>query len=201
MRIRPRLRQTGAALVSALVVAIGGSSTAWSQSLVEAMAATYNSNPDLLAGRALLRQTDESLQQALSNWRPKVSLSAEFNKIEADSLPISRANTYYILNGKTTLLSVTQPIFRGGKTVADTKAAQANIQAQRAALANTEETVLLQAVISKQGTIENLRLLTGHPMLVPAAIEAVRQWRYRPSLLNGKPIAVQKQITIVFKNP
>src|SRR5471030_3210713 len=133
MRIRPSLRQTGAALVSALVVATGASSTAWSQSLVEAMAASYNSNPDLLAGRALLRQTDETLQQAVSNWRPKVTLSAELNKIEADSVPIAKTSSYFILNGKTTLLSVTQPLFRGGRTVADTKTAQANIQAQRAA--------------------------------------------------------------------
>jgi protein TonB len=43
---------------------------------------------------------------------------------------------------------------------------------------------MLQAVISKQGTIENLRILTGHPMLAPAAIDAVRQWRYRPYILN-----------------
>jgi outer membrane protein len=159
MRIRPRLRQTGAALVSALVVAMGASSTAWSQSLVEAMASTYHSNPDLLAGRAVLRQTDETLQQAISNWRPKVTLSAEFNKIEADSVPIKAASSYYILNGKTTLLAVTQPLFRGGKTVADTKAAQANIQAQRASLANIEATVLLQAVTAYSNLVQDLGIV------------------------------------------
>ena len=82
--------------------------------------------------RALLRQTDETLAQAVANWRPRVTLSVEYNKIEQDSLSGPRAPTYYILNGRITTLSVTQPIFRGGKTVADTKAAQANIQAQRA---------------------------------------------------------------------
>jgi outer membrane protein len=159
MRIRPRLRQTGAALAVALGVGLGTSSTAWSQSLVEAMASTYNSNPDLLAGRALLRQTDETLQQAVSNWRPKVTLTTEYNKIEADSNPIKTLPTYLILNGKTTLLSVTQPLFRGGKTVADTKAAQANIQAQRAALANTEETVLLQAVTAYSNLVQDLGIV------------------------------------------
>jgi len=44
--------------------------------------------------------------------------------------------------------------------------------------------VVLQAVISKQGTIENVTVLTGHPMLIPAAIDAVRQWRYRPYILT-----------------
>jgi protein TonB len=58
--------------------------------------------------------------------------------------------------------------------------------------------VVLQAVISKQGAIENLRVLYGHPMLVPAAIEAVRQWRYRPYILNNEPVEVETQITVKF---
>jgi periplasmic protein TonB len=58
--------------------------------------------------------------------------------------------------------------------------------------------VVLQAVISKQGVIENLRVLTGHPMLVPAAIEAVRQWRYRPYVLNNEPVEVETQVTVNF---
>jgi len=58
--------------------------------------------------------------------------------------------------------------------------------------------VVLQAVISKQGLIENLRVLAGHPLLVPAAIEAVRQWRYRPYVLNNEPVEVETQITVNF---
>jgi protein TonB len=58
--------------------------------------------------------------------------------------------------------------------------------------------VVLQAVISKQGAIENLRVLAGHPMLVPAAIEAVRQWRYRPYVLNNEAVEVETQITVNF---
>jgi periplasmic protein TonB len=58
--------------------------------------------------------------------------------------------------------------------------------------------VMLQAVISKQGTIENLIVLTGHPMLVPAAIVAVRQWHYRPYILNNEPVEVETQITVNF---
>ena len=58
--------------------------------------------------------------------------------------------------------------------------------------------VVLQAVISKQGVIENLKVLAGHPMLVPAAIEAVRQWRYRPYVLNNEPVEVETQITVNF---
>ncbi len=64
--------------------------------------------------------------------------------------------------------------------------------------ARIQGSVLLQAEISKDGTIENLRLISGHPMLAPAAIEAVKQWRYRPYILNGEPVEVETQITVNF---
>jgi protein TonB len=59
--------------------------------------------------------------------------------------------------------------------------------------------VVLQAVISKNGEIQDLQLVSGHPMLVPAAIEAVKQWRYRPYLLNGQPVEVETTITVIFQ--
>lgn len=64
--------------------------------------------------------------------------------------------------------------------------------------ARIEGPVVLAAVISKAGTIENLTLLSGHPMLVRAAIDAVSQWRYRPYILNGDVIEVDTQITVNF---
>jgi periplasmic protein TonB len=67
-------------------------------------------------------------------------------------------------------------------------ARQARIQGQ----------VVLQAEISKEGTIQNLQLISGHPMLAPAAIEAVKQWRYKPYLLNGEPVAVETQVVVNF---
>jgi periplasmic protein TonB len=67
-----------------------------------------------------------------------------------------------------------------------------------ARIARVQGAVVLEAVISKTGTIENLRLISGHPLLVSAAIEAVSQWRYRPYLLNGEAIEVETQITVNF---
>ena len=64
--------------------------------------------------------------------------------------------------------------------------------------ARIQGAVQLQAEISKEGTIENLRLISGHPMLAPAAIEAVKQWRYKPYILNGEPVEVETQITVNF---
>ena len=65
--------------------------------------------------------------------------------------------------------------------------------------ARIQDEVVLTANISKTGEIQNLILISGHPMLVPAAIEAVRQWRFRPFLLNGEPVEVETTITLTFQ--
>jgi periplasmic protein TonB len=59
-------------------------------------------------------------------------------------------------------------------------------------------TVVLQAMISKGGTIENLRVISGNAMLQQAALDAVRQWRYKPYLLNGEPVEVETTVNVVF---
>ncbi len=58
--------------------------------------------------------------------------------------------------------------------------------------------VILHALISKEGTIEGLTLVSGHPMLAPSAIEAVKRWKYRPYLLNGEPVQVDTTIEVNF---
>ena len=64
--------------------------------------------------------------------------------------------------------------------------------------ARIQGSVELRAIISKAGTIENLIVVSGHPMLTRSAIDAVRQWRYRPYLLNNETIAVETEITVNF---
>jgi protein TonB len=64
--------------------------------------------------------------------------------------------------------------------------------------ARIQGTVILQAQISKDGSIQNLQLVSGHPMLAPAAIEAVKQWKYKPYLLNGEPVEVDTQVQVNF---
>jgi protein TonB len=58
--------------------------------------------------------------------------------------------------------------------------------------------VVLQATISKAGTIENLRVAGGPAMLQQAALDAVKTWRYRPYLLNGQPVEVETTINVIF---
>ena len=64
--------------------------------------------------------------------------------------------------------------------------------------AHIQGVVLLQAVISKEGVIADLKLISGPRELAPAAIEAIRQWRYKPYLLYGDPVEVETQIQVNF---
>jgi periplasmic protein TonB len=64
--------------------------------------------------------------------------------------------------------------------------------------ARIQGSVVLQAVIAKDGTIQGLHIVSGHPMLAPAAIDAVKQWRYKPYFLNGEPVEVETVVTVNF---
>lgn len=64
--------------------------------------------------------------------------------------------------------------------------------------ARIQGSVILRTVVGKDGTVQTVDLVSGHPMLVPAAIEAVRQWRYRPYTVNGAAVAVETQAVVNF---
>lgn len=92
-----------------------------------------------------------------------------------------------------------EPIRRGGSVQ------QANLIHQvlpsyppLAQKAHIQGVVVLEAVINKEGTIETLRVVSGHPWLNQAAIDAVKQWMYRPTLLNEEPVPVITTITVNF---
>lgn len=68
-----------------------------------------------------------------------------------------------------------------------------------AILTGTQGEVKLHAIIAKDGSIESLSVISGHPMLAGAAVDAVKQWRYRPYFLNGEPVEVETFITVNFK--
>ena len=65
--------------------------------------------------------------------------------------------------------------------------------------ARIQGTVRLEAVIAADGSIQNLRVLEGHPLLVQSALQAVQQWRYQPTLLSGEPVEVVTFIEVVFR--
>jgi periplasmic protein TonB len=64
--------------------------------------------------------------------------------------------------------------------------------------ARIQGTVVLQALIGKDGAIQNLHVVSGHPMLTGSALDAVKQWRYKPYYLNGEPVEVETTINVNF---
>lgn len=143
---RPALRSGVSAL--ALLVAFGLSApTADAETLAEALSLTYETNPDIAAARASLRGTDEGVPQALSNWRPEVEVNGSYgirrrDREFATNLP-DLVNTD---QPQTVSLSITQNLFRGFRTIAETDQARNAVAAGRADLITREQDVLLQAV-------------------------------------------------------
>lgn len=67
--------------------------------------------------------------------------------------------------------------------------------------AHIQGTVILKVLINKSGDVENMQLFSGHPMLAPAALDAVKQWKYKPYLLNGEPVEVETRVSVNFRLP
>lgn len=138
------MRHLIAALV--LLAAFGaGLPLAHGETLEDALAMAYGENPTLRAERAKLRATDELVPQALSGWRPTVQLNAEVGKqgIESQSAFFSSADNR---TPATYSVALSQPLFRGGRTVSSTESAENLVLAGRADLTDTEQRVLLDAV-------------------------------------------------------
>lgn len=130
--------------VAAVVVGLAIVPAASAETLDEVLASAYATNPTLLARRAQLRATDESVPQALSNWRPTVSFSGELTRGKYESNTSSQSRD----QGRTSesgTVTVTQSLYRGGRTEAETRQAEANVLANRADLEVSEQTVLLTA--------------------------------------------------------
>ena len=129
------------------------------QTIEEALSNAYLTNPGLQAARAELRATDESVNQAISNWRPNVefSTSAGFNRVESASGFFGSRGLRKPKSGE---ISVEQSLYRGGQTVAETEQREFEIQAQRAELLDVEQGVLLDAatafinVVRDQAVVE-----------------------------------------------
>lgn len=72
---------------------------------------------------------------------------------------------------------------------------------QMAKIAKVEGDVVIKAYITKAGSIENLRAVSGHPILIQSAMDAVTHWKYKPFLLNGEPVAVETTVTVKYRLP
>src|SRR5258705_4482688 len=112
--------------------------------LKEALAIAYATNPQIESARANLRATDEEVAKANGGWRPSLNLSGNegFQNIIADQ-PVHAESDRNTVNGTA---SLTEPLFRGGRTVAEIRRAKALVRAGQAQLVNAEQTVLLDGV-------------------------------------------------------
>jgi len=136
-----RLLATAAGAVLAIVI---GAAPVCAQTLTEALSFAYTSNPQLLAQRSLLRQTDEGVPQALSNWRPTVTFTGQAGK-ERGNINAGTGDVYSSFVQKEMDLRLTQPLYRGGRTEAQTRQAINLVQSARAQTLSVETTVF-QAV-------------------------------------------------------
>ena len=142
------LRSVMGGLIGLMLVAVAGAGPgeARAQTLLEALATAYQTNPTLLAQREQLRSTNEQVAQALSGYRPFAQADADagFEWTDTEST-IPGAGGDETLNPASLGITVRQPIYRGGRTEADVRRAENTIFAQRAALQSTEQQVLFDA--------------------------------------------------------
>ena len=167
-------------------VVLAGLGSANGQTLFEALAATYANNPDLRAARASLRTTDEGVSQALSGWRPTVAVTGTagyrrsyVNGASSGSTSTttsSSSSTNHLLPN-TQELEVTQPLYRGGRTVAETAQAESFVQASRASLVAREQDVLLEAVTAYMDVLRDgarVQLTANNEQVLRRQLEATQ---------------------------
>ncbi len=164
-----------AAVVFALGVSLGPMGAS-ADTLEEALVKAYATNPTLQAQRAELRGTDELISQALSGWRPTVTFTGDAGKTKAeDELGFFQSDE--TRTPLTAALSVEQPIYRGGRTMASTEQAEFLVLANRAALISVEQQVFLDAATAYLDVLRDyavLELATNNVRVLKSQLEAAR---------------------------
>lgn len=128
------------------------------ETLQDAWVQAYQNNPSLEAERAKLRVTDEQVSQALSHWRPSVDANASIGKVH-QYLPAQQPNGEYDDTSRSYGVQVTQPLFRGFRTLSETEAAEKQVRAGRAKLQSAEQQLLLDTATSFLDTIRDETIL------------------------------------------
>jgi len=128
--------------------------------LPEALAQAYQSNPTLEAERARLRSTDEGVAQALSDWRPTVTVSGSYGAKRSNSTTNGPSNkSAEVTQPLTGALTITQNVYKGGRIGAATKQAENDVKADRARLLATEQTVLFDTATAYANVVRDLAVL------------------------------------------
>ncbi|HXC88596.1 MAG TPA: TolC family outer membrane protein [Stellaceae bacterium] len=136
-----------------------GASQASAQTLTQALAETYNTNPQLLAQRALLRATDEQVPQALSGWRPTVNFTGQVGGARGSFAQPPLSTQYLTYYDNNLNLQVTQPVYSGGRTLAQTRQAVNTVESTRAQTLAIETTVFQAVAQAYLDVVENQALV------------------------------------------
>ena len=167
--------------ISLVIAGITSASIADAQSLKEALTAAYLNNPALLGQRAGLRAADEKVPQALSNWRPSISFKGSAGGSAVMTSTTDGVNRHQHREPKSIAVTVTQQLFRGGRTIAATNSAENSVQAERARLLEKEQDILLLAAkaflnVHKDEAVLNLK--TSNEEVLKRQMQATRD-RYQ----------------------
>ena len=187
------------ALAAAGLLAAGLAAPASAQTLQEALAQTYANNPTLATARAQLRVVDENVPQALAGWRPSVSITGSAGYALTNAR--TRAN---VAGGQrigvttdqdraigSVAATVTQPLYRGGRTEASTRRAENQVLAQRARLLATEQQVLADTVTAYVNVIrfqEEVRLNLNNAQVLQRQLDATNE-RFRVGEITRTDVA------------
>ena len=145
-----------ASLIALVVGVIAAPNPSLAQSLDEALAQAYASNPRLLSERAALRAIDEGVPTALSGWRPTVEINGSVGKryTANETESTGRVNSQNTLPAEAGI-NLSQPLYRGGATVAETEAAESRVLAGRSNLVDVEQQVLVAAGIAYMNVVRD----------------------------------------------
>lgn len=168
----------GVALVGVALIA---PEVASAETLEDVLSSAYATNPTLQARRARLRAADEGVPQALANWRPTVTLSGDVGRGKYENNQQVLVGRDMYRSPKDYALTVSQPLYRGGRTVAQTQQAESVVMAERALLQATEETVLLNAATAYLNVVRDeavLKLNINNEQVLRRQLEAAQE-RFR----------------------
>lgn len=175
------------AVTAVIVGGLAMAETAAAQTLIDVLGEAYTNNPRLQSERARLRATDEQLPQALSNWRPQVVVDGSAGKQLSQRDPGVNTNT----GPRSVGVRLTQPLFRGFRTVAETRRARNRIAAERGSLLSTEQFVLEDVVNAFSDVVRDravLELNRGNEAVVARNLEATQD-RFRVGELTRTDVS------------
>lgn len=174
------MRKACCLLAGAVLAGAGlGGGLAHAETLDQVLIGAYESNPTILARQARVRATDEMMPQAMANWRPTVKWAGDVGRgrYESNTATVREQGR----SEKTSTFTITQPIFRGGRTLAEMGQAEETVMSERAQLIGSVQTILLNAATAYLNVVRDdqvVRLNVNNQQILQRQLEAAQE-RFR----------------------